>query len=267
MLREIGQNKLTSLDNLERLVAAQVVVVAPDTVRSVAPDFEARAADGDPVWVVPHVKRVVARPFSAELGHVLVEEFSEIGERQSVRVDAIDPVSMFVPEGIRAARVQLSEGDIARARSVGIEKTPYVVLADGLTKQSTSLVKVIIPSEQSRLTTYSISPATLSIALSPAMFERYSPEVTNLPDVLGRVAIRATAEAKRTYENQTLPHMTLYIYDDDKEQGSREVVYNFPAEFVRKGQIELAESPAQPALAKFKLIPLTEGETAATRAK
>ena len=64
---------------------------------------------------------------------------------------------------------------------------------------------------------------------------------------------------------QQLPHMTLYIFDDDAKKGQteqppRRVVYNFPEEFVRAGEIEL-KNPDQPAEAKFKLIDLTSGQT------
>ncbi|MHC4744057.1 MAG: hypothetical protein ACYS8Z_19235 [Planctomycetota bacterium] len=199
-----------------------------------------------------------------------VECFDDKG--QSIRVESIDPstISMFAPESVRTARVQLSEDDIARARSVGIEKTPYVFLAEGLTKTATAPVRIMIPAEQTELTVYSIA-ASLDIAMSPNLSEQYRPQVTNLTDMItNHIGIRATEEAKERYENQELPKMTLHIFDADAEKGdeeqSREVVYNFPEESVRKGEIELAERSDQPATAKFKLIRLNEAETADGRA-
>ncbi len=193
-----------------------------------------------------------------------VECFKEDG--QSVKAQSIDPstVEMFVPEGTRTARVKLSDAEIEQARSVAKEKTPYIVLAEGLIKYAGAPVRIMIPPEQSRLTDYSISPATLDIALSPALGEKYRAEVTNLTQVLGSpIAIRASLQAKRTYENQELPHMTLHIFDADgkkaEEEQSREVVYNFPEEFVRKGEIELIVRSDQPARAKFKLTGLRPG--------
>jgi hypothetical protein len=194
------------------------------------------------------------------------------GNGQSIKAQNIDPptVEMFVPEGTRTAQVKLSDVDIEKARSAAIAKTPYIVLADDLIKYAGTSVKITIPPEQSRLTDYSISPATLGIALSPALREEYSAEVTNLTQVLGPIAIRASDEAKRAYEMQQLPHMTLYIFDDDAKKGEaeqppRRVVYNFPDEFVRTGEIEL-KNPDQAAEAKFKLIPLTASKTAPGRA-
>lgn len=199
-----------------------------------------------------------------------VECFKENG--QSIKAQSIDPptVKMFVPEGRWTAQVKLSDVEIEQARSGAIEKTPYIVLADDLIRYAGAPVKITIPPEESRLADYSISVVTLSIALSPALREKYTAEVTNLPQVLGSpIAIKASLKAWRAYENQELPHMTLYIFDDDAKKGDaeqppRRVVYNFPKEFVRAGEIEL-KNPNQPAEAKFKLIPLTPSETATGR--
>jgi hypothetical protein len=197
-----------------------------------------------------------------------VECFKEDG--QPVKTQSIDPstVEMFAPEGFRGgAQVRLSVVEIEQAKLAPLEKTPYIVLAEGRPRSASGTVKIKIPTEQSLLADYSISPATLSIALSPAMRENYTAEVTNLTQVLGPIAIRASAEAKEAYKMQApaLPHMTLYIYDDDAKKGeveqpSRRVVYNFPEEFVRKREIEL-KNPDKPAEAKFKLIRLTSGES------
>jgi len=196
-----------------------------------------------------------------------VECFKEDG--QSVKTQSIEPstVDMFAPEGVRSAQVRLSAVEIEQAKLAAVEKTPYIVLAEGRTRNASDPVRIKIPTEQSPLTDYSISPATLSIALSPAMREKYTAEVTNLTQVLGPIAIRASAEAKEAYRMQApaLPHMTLYIYDDDAKKGEveqppRRVVYNFPEEFVRKREIEL-KNPDQPAEAKFRLIRLASPET------
>ncbi|MBN2137253.1 MAG: hypothetical protein JW720_05570, partial [Sedimentisphaerales bacterium] len=145
-----------------------------------------------------------------------------------------------------------------------IQKTPYIILAEGWIRRASKSVGIEMPPEQERLADYSITAATLSIAMSPTLQGKYSVEVTNLTQVLGPVAIRASAEAKRTYEMQPLPLMTLYIFDDDVKQGQaeqrRRVVYNFPDEFVAKDEIEL-KNPEQPMEAKFRLISLAGGGT------
>ncbi len=63
--------------------------------------------------------------------------------------------------------------------------------------------------------------------------------------------------------------MTLYVLDSDLKKGTEEqgsdVVYNFPEEFVRKGEIELKKDSRQPVKARFilKLLPSTENNTGA----
>jgi len=196
-----------------------------------------------------------------------VECFDEDG--LALKAESIVPskVEMYVPESTRTAQAQLSDSEVAQARSTAISKTPYVVLGEGRTKQATTLVKIKMPAELSRLSDYTITAATLSIALSPNLQDKYRVEVVNLTQVLGPVAIRASAEAKRTYEMQLLPQMTLYILDDDAKKGeseqSRAVVYNFPQQFVGKGEIEL-KNPGQPAEAKFRLIRLASAESPPT---
>jgi hypothetical protein len=80
--------------------------------------------------------------------------------------------------------------------------------------------------------------------------------------VLNSIAVKATADAKRAYEDQLLPHMTLYIFDSDTEKGQevqrKRVHYNFPLEYVRKSEIELSQEPAT---AEFKLIPRPSAES------
>ena len=80
---------------------------------------------------------------------------------------------------------------------------------------------------------------------------------------MGAISIVATASAKRAYEEMRYQVM-LEIYDSDKDDKlteplRRELIYNFPAEYVREGEIELKQ---QPVVARFKLISLLSIETA-----
>ena len=179
-----------------------------------------------------------------------------------LEVKSIEPkkVDMFVPEDRRTARVRLTRREIEQARLLTVEKTPYIVLAGGQIRAAATAVQIKMPPEEDRLSDYTITKTTLSVALSPTLLGQYSVNVTNLPQVLSPIAIRATPEAKRTYELQPLPLMTLYVFDDDAKKGAEEqrrtVVYNFPPEFVRRREIEL-KNPQQSAEAKFKLIPMS----------
>ena len=174
-------------------------------------------------------------------------------------------VDMLVPEDWGAekliAEVLLTRREIEQARVSPIDERPYIRLAAGQIRQAPKLVKITMPPEPDRLTNYTITAPTLSIALSLNLLNNYKPELTNSDAVLLPIAIKATPEAERAYKLQPIPHMTLYILDNDKnteeEQLKREVVYNFPEEFVRKGEIKLNQQPAE---AKFKLIPVSSAE-------
>jgi len=179
----------------------------------------------------------------------------------------VDPVQvdMLVPEDWgpekRIAEVLLTRREIEQARVSPIDEIPYIRLAAGQTRKAPKLVKISMPPEPDRLTNYTITAPTLSIALSLNLLNNYKPELTNSDAVLLPITIKATPEAERAYKLQPIPHMTLYILDSDKdsteEQLKREVVYNFPEKFVREGKIKLNQQPAE---AKFKLIPVSSAE-------
>ena len=173
-------------------------------------------------------------------------------------------VDMLVPEDWgpekRIAEVLLTRREIGQARVSPIDERPYIRLAAGQTREAPKLVKITMPPEPDRLSNYTITAPTLSIALSLNLLNNYKPELTNSDAVLLPIAIKATPEAERAYKLQPLPHMTLYILDNDKnttEEQKREVVYNFPEEFVRKGEIKLNQ---QPVIARFKLTPISSAE-------
>lgn len=182
----------------------------------------------------------------------------------------IDPaqVEMLVPEDWDSekliAEVKLTSREIEQARGSSINKTPYIRLALGQTRQVPQPVIITLPPELDRLSDLQVKARTISIALSPNLLQnllqgKFNFEVTNLNDVLGPIAIKATIEAKRAYENQSIPQMTLYVFDDDKNitDPKREVVYNFPEESVSKGEIKLNQKPA---VAKFKFVPVSSTE-------
>lgn len=175
-------------------------------------------------------------------------------------------VEMLVPEDWgpekRIAEVLLTPREIERARVLPIDERPYIRLAADQIRQAPKLVKITMPPEPDRLNDYTIKAPTLSIALSPALQGKYYVDVNNLPDVLLPIVIRATLDAKRAYELQPFPMMTLYVLDGDKNiaDPKRQVVYNFPEDSVRKGEIKLIKNPQQPAEAKFKLIPVSSAE-------
>ena len=176
-------------------------------------------------------------------------------------------VDMLVPENWekRVAEVLLTPREIEQARDSPIDETPYIKLAAGQIRQAPKPVIITMPPGPDRLSDCTIKAPTLSIALSPTLQGKYYVEVTNLADVLLPIAIMATPEAERAYRLQPFPQMTLYILDSDKdtkeEQLKREVVYNFPEESVRQGEIKLNQQQKPPATARFKLIGVSSAET------
>lgn len=189
-------------------------------------------------------------------------------DRNPIGGATVEPVQvdMLVPEDWgpekRIAEVLLTRREIEQARVSPVEETPYIRLAAGQTRKAPKLVRITMPPEPDRLSDYTIKAPTLSIALSPALQGKYYVDVNNLSDVLLPIVIRATPEAKRAYELQPFPMMTLYVLDDDKNiaDPKRQVVYNFPEDSVRKGEIKLIKNPQQPTEAKFKLIPVSSAE-------
>ncbi|MCH7557151.1 MAG: hypothetical protein IIB56_06805 [Planctomycetes bacterium] len=193
-----------------------------------------------------------------------IECFDENGTL--LEVASIEPskVDMFVPADSRLkARVQLTPRDIEQARLSVVEKTPYVVLAEGQTRQASAPVEIKMPPEADTLSEYLIAEAKLGFTLSANLQGIYKVEV-NYNEVVRPFTILATEEAKLAYESQPF-QMTLYILDNDARKGPeeeqrREVVYNLPEEFVRRNEIKL-NNPQKPAEARFKLIRLTSAPT------
>jgi len=183
-----------------------------------------------------------------------------------LKPQSIEPatVDAFVPVDSRlTARVQLTKTEIELAKKAPRKKFPYVELAPGYIRNSDTSVEIVLAPEEDPLTDERIEDATISIAISPTLLAQYYADITNLPAVLSSISVRATNEAKQAYENQQLPHMTLYIFDDDIKQNQeslrRAVRYNFPQEYVRTGEIELM---GEPAIAEFqlKIRPTAESE-------
>jgi hypothetical protein len=117
-----------------------------------------------------------------------------------------------------------------------------------------------MPPEEDLLADYTITTARLRFSISPNIQGKYKVVVDNLDEVIRTITIRATADAKRAYEK--MPYqVTLEIDDEDAgaaEPLRRNLIYNFPEEYLRKDDIRLNQ---QPVTARFKLIPLPAAET------
>jgi hypothetical protein len=190
-----------------------------------------------------------------------------IDETQNViKAANIEPKQLdaFVPKDWSGekltANVQLTRREIDQAKVSAVEKTPFIELAPGQISQLQRTVKITMPPEEDLLTDYTITTARLRFSLSPNIQGKYKVVVDNLDEVIRTITIRATADAKRAYEK--MPYqVTLEIDDEDAaaaESLRRNLIYNFPDEYLRKDDIKLNQ---QPAIARFKLIPLPPVET------
>jgi hypothetical protein len=106
----------------------------------------------------------------------------------------------------------------------------------------------------------------MGFSLSANLEGKYKVELVNPDAVMGTVAIRATPDAKRAYDNMRY-QVILETDDSDKDKGSEEIrrdlIYNFPPEFVRRDEIMLNQAPVQ---ARFRLVPVTPAVTEPTPA-
>jgi hypothetical protein len=185
-----------------------------------------------------------------------------VGLDPSLKVDTLDPsqVEAFVPQDeTLKATIQLTPAEQDQARGTPIEKSPYIELVAGQRREVSTKVKVRLVAENV-LHDYSV-PATLGFCFSPNLQGKYEVVLDNDPAQLATVLIKATPFAQQAYA-QAPYQMTLYIHDTDRQQESvtREFVFLFPEEYVRRDEIK-ANQPAQ--TAKFRLVPIAEPRTEA----
>ena len=169
-------------------------------------------------------------------------------------------VDMFVPRDWAGeklvAQVQLTRPEIDQARVAAVRKVPYIKLTAGQTRKAPIAVRITTPQEEDTLSDYTITTATLGFSLSANLQGKYKVEVTNSDAVMSAITIRATTEAKRAYENMRY-QVILEIDDDDAKSTEplrKELIYNFPAECVRRDEIVLNQRPV---IARFNLLPLS----------
>lgn len=191
-----------------------------------------------------------------------VKCFDQGGRLQEFQ--SIEPatVTMFAPEGWgrdSPARVVLTPSEIEQARSTSVQKKPYIVLADGQERHWDKFVQVRIPPEEDILGKLKARGVTVKYCFSAVTQGLYRVEVENKAEVENEIDIRATPEAKQAYEEQAY-QVSLEIYDQDVDVTDwvpRPLKYDFPDEYMRRGEIELDQDPVT---AKFKLVPLSSAD-------
>jgi hypothetical protein len=170
-----------------------------------------------------------------------------------------ETVEAYVPKdesGVRKAMVRLTPEEQNRAKNEPVEKTPYVELAPGQQRDVPVTVKVSLAPAQNALAKARV-PAALGICVSQNVQGRFEVVLENDQTELAAVMIKATTLAQQAYAQ--MPYqMILYIQDADRqatEPIQRPVVFNFPLDYVQKGQIEADQKPPT---ARFTLRPIVE---------
>jgi len=171
-----------------------------------------------------------------------------------------ETVSGFVPDDNieYVARVQLTSLEQQRATTEAITKKPVVVFAPGQTRETSGTVSVTLLSRAVPLVARPVS-ANLGYVFSPNLQGKYEveldPEQGDME--VPTVSINATDAATEAYvQKQTTFMLLLYILDEDPQETDwieRAVEFNFPQEFVRRGEIEAGDNPP---IIRFRVVPM-----------
>lgn len=178
-----------------------------------------------------------------------------------VVTESIEPesIKMFVHEDWSGdslkATVIMSAATIERARREVITAEPFVELEPGKRTHSKSSVEIRLPSTESRLKDYPINPLTrLGFIFSKNLQGKYTGELVNETQ-FRTLHIKASENAFNEYKN--MPYQILVeIRDTDineTENIHHPIIYNFPPEYVKKGEIVATGPPEE---AEIKITPV-----------
>ena len=153
--------------------------------------------------------------------------------------------------------VKLTQQQRETARKQPVEVTPYVELGMAkVRREAASPVQIALQSE-ARLIEQPFQPTSIGFVMSPKITGSYKVELVNETKVTESLQIKTTPEAKEAYQKMQY-HILIEIRDGDEllpEISLRPVIYNFPPEHFKKGDIDIVEVPV-PKTATFKLIPI-----------
>jgi len=167
-------------------------------------------------------------------------------------------VEMYVkeswPEETLKAKVVLTPEQIAKARHSYVTIQPFIVLAPGEQPRYAEYHNIFLPS--TALPIRSLQPS-IGYIYTKNIREKYNIELLNEKELTSTTSFRATEQAWKEYEN-TMPHLLIPISETEPGKDTTvEVIYNFPQQHHRNGDIELADPDSTPK-AKFKLVPIAQ---------
>lgn len=205
----------------------------------------------EPSQVVVNVEKLVEK-------RLTVQVLDENGF--AVKGATVEPawVNVFVrPTYNEAATVRLSAAQILTARERAVTVKPYVDMGVAqIIREAEEAVKVTLQNTQ-LLESKPFQPQTIGFIISPELAGKYTVQLTNEADLKSRVLIRASEAALAEYQKRPY-HLLIEVRPGDErltEIPPRPVIYNFPRDYVRTGEIELTETTTEKT-AVFKLVPV-----------
>jgi hypothetical protein len=181
-----------------------------------------------------------------------------------IKHESVEPAQVEIPvrkEYTGSAYVVLTEQQAERARRLPVAEKPYVEISPGKRHYAQDAVKISLPATEP-LKEQVIQPM-IGYIISPALLGKYKIELVNESELKTIRNIRATDKAFEAYKKQRY-HILVEIRDGDEalsEIPPRPVLYNFPPELLKDGQIEAPNPPQQ---AQIKLTPLAAPALPAT---
>jgi hypothetical protein len=178
-----------------------------------------------------------------------------------VKHEAIEPAQVEInvrKDYTGPAYVMLTAQQMERARRLPVSERPYVELAPGKRKYAEKPINMTLPASEP-LKEQVIQPMIGYIA-SLTLMNKYRIELVNETELKTIRNIRATDKAFDAYKKQRY-HILVEVRDGDEtlsEIPLRPVIYNFPPEFLKTGQIEAPNPPQQ---VQIRLVPLTTPAT------
>jgi len=197
-----------------------------------------------------------------ELDVIALDEYNN-----RLEADSIEPttVEAFVPADwtgqMLNAFVRLSDREIEQSVVTPVRKRPYFQLAPGWSRTIEEEVAVRMAGERERLLPHTVTAPVVGFVMSANVQGRYEVELLNREQVLSAIRVLGSEEAKRAYENRRF-QVLLEIADGDRQsQGEeiirRDLIYNFPQDYLRQEAIELNQEPVS---AQFRLVPIERPE-------
>jgi hypothetical protein len=202
----------------------------------------------DPLYAEAHVQKLTLR-------EVTIEVQNESGA--VLPVESVEParVMMYLREGQPAvARVVLSDQQIENARYRPIRERPFITIGPGDKKQyAAQTVLVRLPAAMPlEAQVFQTNPGRIGFIMPQELIGAYRVE---LIDDIKTINFRSTPEAKTLYQQQPY-HLLIQVLAGDQnleQTPPRSVIYNFPQEVLRKGQIQAPDPPSQ---VRIRLVPL-----------